>query len=161
MKNKNFRLLSPQTWAISGVIRDIKNYINWIKTIDNEKRNPNSLWYKFNMKHNIFYTIYFPITLPDEDAVLPDSIKRLRVVESLAPVHRYLDEELQFAEYIIPEFNQFYDDNNKPTLIYGIVYRFAFMTLSLKWVIYRLLILGGLIWAFTTYPIFKWLINLI
>lgn len=160
MKNK-FYPFRPSKWSIWMVIKDIKNYIDWIKTINREKANKKSLWYKFNMRHNYFYTIYFPLTLPDEDKALPDNIKRLRVVESLAPVHRYIDEELQFAEYIVPEFNQFYDEDNQPTLVYGIVYRFAFKRLSIGWVIYRLLVIGGLIWAFTTYPIIEWLKNLI
>jgi hypothetical protein len=159
--NTKFNPLNPNKWAIVTVIRDIKNYIDWIKTLNREKQNANSLWYKFNMKNNYFYTIYFPITLPDEDKALPDSIKRLRVVESLAPVHRYLDEDLQFAEYIVPEFNQFYDEDNKPTLTYGIVYRFAFKRLSVGWVISRLFLLGITIWALVTYPIIQWLISLI
>ena len=103
----------PKKWAISMVIKDITNYRAWIKTIKQEKENPNSLWHRFNMKHNDFYVIYFPMSLPEEDRALPDNIKRMRVVESLAPVHRYLDEDLEFAEYIVPEFNQFYDDNNQ------------------------------------------------
>lgn len=160
-KIKKANKFSLNNMPIVAVIRDIKNYVDWIKTIDKEKANPNSLWYRFNMKHNFFYTIYFPITLPDEDVALPDKIKRLRVVESLAPVHRYLDEDLQFAEYIVPEFNQFYDEDNKPTLVYGIVYRFAFKRLNLKYVISRLLFWGVTIWALFKYPVIEWLKNLI
>lgn len=141
-------------------IKDIQNYIDWIKTIDKEKLNPKSKWYKFNMNHNYFYTIYFVTALPDEDKVLPDNIKRLRLIELLSPVHRYLDEELQFAEYIIPEFNQFYDENNEPTLMYGIVYRFAFKKISIKWLISRTIILAALIWALIKFPVISFLINL-
>lgn len=143
------------------VINDLKNYSEWIKTINREKRKNDSMWNKYHMKHNFFYTIYFPIFLPEEDRVLPDSIKRLRVIETLAPVHRYIDEELQFAEFIVPEFNQFYDDENKPTLTYGIVYRFAFKRLSLKFVLYRLLFMGLFIWGLFKLPNIEWLKNLI
>jgi hypothetical protein len=142
-------------------IRDILNYIDWIKTIDKEKENPSSKWYKFHMKHNYFYTIYFQLALPEEDKALPDKIKRLRVVELLGPVHRYLDEDLQFAEYIIPEFNQFYDENNEPTLMYGIVYRFAFKKLSGTWFLTRTLGLSALIWLFVKYPIISWIYDFI
>ena len=138
-------------------IKDIQNYIDWIKTINKEKLDPNSKWYKFKMKHNYFYTIYFPISLPEEDRVLTDNIKRLRVVEILAPVHRYFDEELMFAEYIIPEFNQFFDDNNQPTLIYGIVYRFAFKKLSMRWLISRTIFTVALIWFIVEFPVFHWM----
>ncbi|NMC58106.1 MAG: hypothetical protein GYA51_01730 [Candidatus Methanofastidiosa archaeon] len=155
----------PKKWAVWMVIKDLQNYAAWIKIVDREKADPHSEYNKWGMKHNFFYTVYFPIRLPEEDRVLPDSIKRLRVVETLGPVHRYIDEELQFAEYIVPEFNQFYDDNNEPTLAYGIVYRFAFKRLSLKWVISRTIIMGLLTWALIKFPIIstvvEWLKNLI
>ncbi len=143
----------PKRWAIYMVIKDIVNYKAWRKTIKRENDNPKSLWHRFGMKHNYFYTVYFPLTLPEEDRALPDNIKRMRVVESLAPVHRYIDEDLEFAEYIVPEFNQFYDEENQPTLTYGIVYRFAFKRLSLAWAISRTLITGGLLFAFIKWPI--------
>lgn len=150
----------PRKWAISIVIKDIVNYREWIKTIKREKANPKSLWHKFGMKHNAFYVIYFPMTLPQEDQVLPDNIKRMRVVESLAPVHRYFDEDLQFAEYIVPEFNQFFDEENKPTLAYGIIYRFAFQRLSLGWVLSRSIFLGIFIWALLKWSIIGiWITN--
>lgn len=168
MKKNRLMLFRPKKWSIWMVIKDIKNYISWIKTVKKEKSNKNSKWYNFNMSHNYFYTIYFPLTLPEQDLALLDNIKRLRVVESLAPVHRYIDEDLQFAEYIVPEFNQFYDENNEPTLTYGIVYRFAFKRLSLGWIINRILINFGIVWVSIKYPILsialekiKWLINLI
>lgn len=160
MKRNKLYPFSPSKWAIRSVISDIKNYRDWIRTVDREKANIKSLWYKFGMKHNYFYTIYFPLTLPEEDRVLPDNIKRMRIVESLAPVHRYIDEDLQFAEYIVPEFNQFYEEN-EPTLTYGIVYRFAFKRLCLGWVISRTLIVGFLIWLLVNYPIIESVVQLI
>lgn len=153
MKKNRLCPFRPGKWAIWMVIRDIVNYFDWIKTIKKEKANPKSLWHKFGMNHNYFYTVYFPVTLPEEDKNLPEHLKRVRVVESTAPAHRYIDEDLKFAEYIVPEFNQFYDDNNMPTLTYGIVYRFAFKRLSLLWVISRILIWTGIIFSLVKWPI--------
>ncbi|HRT03212.1 MAG TPA: hypothetical protein P5513_04675, partial [Candidatus Diapherotrites archaeon] len=133
------------TLPIFEVIKDLYSYKKWIKVIKEERNNPNSKFNKFGLNANYFYILYVPISLPQEDSQLPDSIKRLRVVEMLAPIHQYLDNDLGFADYIIPEFNQFYDDNNNPTLTYGIVYRFAFKRLSIKWVITRLLFIIALI----------------
>jgi len=151
----------PKKWALSMVIKDISNYRAWIKTIKAEKANPDSLWHRFNMDHNDFYVIYFPMSLPEEDKALPDNIKRMRVVESLAPVHRYIDEDLNFAEYIVPEFNQFYDEDEKPTLTYGIVYRFAFKRLSLKWAISRTLLIGAITFVFIKWPLITMAIELV
>lgn len=161
MKKNRPHPFRPKKWALWMVIRDIRNYRDWIKTIKKEKENQNSLWHRFGMKHNAFYVIYFPMSLPDEDRHLPDNIKRMRVVESLAPVHRYFDEDLQFAEYIVPEFNQFYDDENQPTLTYGIVYRFAFKRLSLGWVISRSILIGAITWALVKWPVISSLVEFI
>jgi hypothetical protein len=149
----------PKKWALFKVIQDIINYRNWIKTCIQERDNPKSLWNKFGMKHNLFYIIYMHINLANEYKMLPDNIKRLKVVETLAPVHRYLDEDLGFAGYIVPEFNQFVDEDNEPTLAYGIIYRFAFKRLSLKWIINRSIILGLLIWGFSKYEILNIIIE--
>jgi hypothetical protein len=132
---------------IIEVIRDIRNYRKWIRTIKYEEANPNSKFNTFRLSHNYFYILYLPVTLAQENAVLPDNIKRLRVVEMLVPIHQYLDNDLGFADYIVPEFNQFYDEEGSPTLTYGIVYRFAFKKLSLKWVLSRALFLAASIWA--------------
>ena len=157
-KTKNsFRLPIVDAW------KDFKNYLEWIKIIKNERDDPNSLYNKYDIKHNFFYNIYLGITLPQEDSVLPSKIKRMRVVESLAAVHRYIDVDLGFAEYIVPEFNQVVDDEGNETLTYVIVYRFAFKKLSLMFIIKRLLILGGVYLLATKLPwekIYTWISSL-
>ncbi|HPI82009.1 MAG TPA: hypothetical protein PK122_02145 [Candidatus Paceibacterota bacterium] len=144
---KNKKIRKRFSLPLIEVIRDIRSYRKWINAIREERANPNSKFNKFELNANYFYVLYLPITLPQEDAALPDNIKRLRVVENLAPIHQYLDNDLGFADYIVPEFNQFYDEDNNPTLTYGIVYRFAFKKLSLKWVLSRTLFLAAAIFA--------------
>lgn len=137
MKN---RIANFFRWiSLYEVRRDLSNYLDWIRIISRERDNPDSKFNKFRMNHNLFYIIYFPISLPEEDRELPDKIKRLRVIESLKPVHLYLDDELGFAEYLVPEFSQFFDDENNPTLTYGIIYRFGFKRFSLSWLIKRVI----------------------
>lgn len=144
---KNKKIRKRFSLPLIEVIRDIRSYRKWINAIREERANPNSKFNKFELNANYFYVLYLPITLPQEDAALPDNIKRLRVVENLAPIHQYLDNDLGFADYIVPEFNQFYDEDNNPTLTYGIVYRFAFKKLSLKWVLSKILFLAAAIFA--------------
>jgi len=156
---KKLHPFNPKKWAVWMVYRDIENYIDWIRTINKQKRNPQSLWHKFSLSHNDFYIVYLIVTLPEETRTLPDNLKRLRLIESLAPVNRYIDEDLGFAEYIVPEFNQFYDDENTPTLSYGIVYRYAFKRLSLGWAISRTIIVGLLIFLFVRFPIINTIIE--
>jgi hypothetical protein len=146
---------------ILGVIKDIQNYRTWIKTIQAEACDSNSKFNKFGLDFNFFYVLYMSVSLPQEDANLPENIRRLRLIEILAPLHQYLDSDLGFAGSIIPEFNQFYDEERNPTLTYGIIYRFAFDTLSLKWVITRSIFTGLAIWALVKWPILSWLFETI
>ena len=101
---------------IIGVIRDISNYRSWMRTIRIEAENPNSKFNAFNLNFNYFYVLYVPVSLPEEKFNLPENVKRLRLMEILAPIHQYLDMDLGFAGSIVPEFNQFYDEEGNPTL---------------------------------------------
>ena len=163
-KRSGFRLFKPHTWGIVKVYRDFENYNDWKKTIKAEESNLSSKYNKWKLNRNSFYNVYFTMDIDETEAQLPEQIKRLRLMETLAPLHLYLDEELGFAECLTPEFNQFYDDEGNPTLTYLIAYRFSFNKFSISWLIKFLLKLGVLITAivlFFKYNIFEWLVNLI
>lgn len=128
-------LFKPSTWGIVKVYRDIENYRDWIKTIKREEANFKSNYSKWKLNHNKLYTVYFTMDIDENELALPEEIKRLRIIESLAPLHRYFDEDLGFAECLVPEFNQFFDEKGNPTLTYLVAYRFAFNKLSLGWVL--------------------------
>ena len=146
---------------IIRVWRDIENYRSWIKVIKEEALNPQSKLNKYKIDYNYFYILYFSVSLPETDFNLPENIKRLRLMEILVPVHQYLDEELGFAGNIVPEFNQFFDDEDNPTLTYGAIYRFAFDRLNLQYVITRTIGLIAAIWILTKYPIISGIFELI
>ena len=128
-------LFKPRTWGVGKVLNDIQNYKDWIRVIKREESNANSNYSKWKLSHNYFYTLYFTHQMEQTEAQLPENIMKLRMIESLAPLHRYLDEDLGFAGYITPSFNQFYDDDNEPTLTYLVMYRFSFDQLSIWWFI--------------------------
>jgi hypothetical protein len=128
-------LFKPVSWGLYKVYKDIKNYLDFVKTIKKEKANRDSKFNNWKLKTSYFYSIYFTYDLDETEENLPDNIKRLRIVESLAPLHIYLDEELGFAECLVPEINQFFNDKDEPTLTYLVMYRFAFNKLSINWLI--------------------------
>jgi hypothetical protein len=136
---KDMALFKPSTWGVVKVYRDIENYRDWIRVIKSEAVNPNSKFNAWNLSHNFFYTLYFTHVIDETEAQLPERIMRLRMIEAMAPLHRYLDEELGFAGNLVPEFNQFYDEEGVPTLTYLVAYRFAFNKLSFYWVVKFLL----------------------
>lgn len=145
-------IFKVKSWGLYKACVDLKNYVDFIKTMKKERNDVNSKFNKWNLKLNYFYNIYFTYDMDDTEANLPENVKKLRLVESLAPLHLYLDEDLGFAECLVPEINQFYNDKNEATLTYLIIYRFAFNKLSIGWlvkwsVIISLLISAGWMWG--------------
>lgn len=121
-----------------NIYKDIYNYISWIRTIKREKKNPKSKYNKYGLNHNAFYNLYIVVNLENEETQLDAHNKRLRVIEKMAPINRYLDDDLKFAGNLVPEFNQVYEkDTNSPIETYVLLYRYAFDVLSPKWVITR------------------------
>lgn len=128
-------IFKPSTWGISQVIRDLINYRDLGRSLKAERANKDSKFNKWKLQFNQFYTIYFTMDIDENEAKLPEHIKRMRIIESLANLNIYLDEELGFAECLSPEFSQFYDGEGNPTLTYLIAYRFVFNKLSIGWMI--------------------------
>lgn len=140
----NLKFLYPRNWGIVKVYRDFENYADWIKTIKREQKNPNSKFNQWKLNRNYFYNVYTTVSLDDVDMQTTEIVQRLKIIEMLNPVHRYLDEELGFAECLTPEFNQFIDDKGNKTLTYLVVYRFSFNKFSINWLLRWMFIIGAL-----------------
>jgi hypothetical protein len=164
-KMKALDWIKPRNWGLIKVYRDFENFSDWKKTIKKEQSDPKSKFNKWKLQRTKLYDIYITISLDESDDPLPENVKRVKVLESLNPLNRYLDEELGFAECLTCEFNQFEDDKGKPTLSYLIVYRFIFNKFSLKWLIKFIFKLAILIFFIIRFDLlislFTWLSNLI
>ena len=167
MKTKNniFNFLKPKNWGIVKIYRDFENFADWKKTIRREEANPISKFSKWKMQRTSLYDVYLIVNLEEEDYALPEVVKRTKILESLAPINRYLDEDLGFAECLNVEFNQFQDDNGKLTLSYLIVYRFRFDKFSLKWLAKFIIVTGAVIFFAIRFDLIKqfvsWLLGVI
>lgn len=157
MKTKSniFNFLKPRNWGLVKVYRDFENFADWKKTIRREEANPSSKFSKWKMQRTGLYDVFLIINLEEQDYALPEIVKRTKILESLSPVNKYLDEDLGFAECLNVEFNQFEDDNGKLTLSYLIVYRFAFKKFSLKWLAKFIIITGALIFLLVRNDLIK------
>ena len=142
------KLFNPKQYPIYKAYKDIKNYIDFIKTIKREKSDPNSQLNKYNIKINKIYNLYFQVSLSDADSQLPENLKSMALIEKIAPINKYLDQDLDFGEYLVPEFNQFLDEKGNKSNSFGIVYYFEFNQISLKWIIKWLLIIGLIIYFY-------------
>jgi len=159
LKNKRWDFL-----GLRAAWNDLVQYREWIKIIGKEEKNPKSIYNKYNMGRNSFYNIFVIITLPQEDSVLPFEIQKIRAIESSAPINRYLDETLQFGEYLVPEFNHVYTEEGEPTSSFLFMYSFQFTTISFIWILKRLLGLFIISYVVTKSPwdkIFTWISGLI
>lgn len=145
MKTK-LKWYNYKRWPIYTAYKDIKNYIIFIKTIKKEEKNPNSIYNKFGLKRNKIFNIYFQANLNENDVQLPETMKTMALIEKISPINKYLDETLDFGEYLVPEFNHFLDDKGEPTRTFGIVYYFEFNQISIKWIIKYSILLGLLIY---------------
>ena len=151
--------LKPRNWGIVKVYRDFENFNDWRRIIKKEEADPKSNYNRWKLEHTKLFDVYTIVTLEDVDAQLPEAVQRTKVVESLNPLNRYLDEDLGFAECLNIEFNQFQDDQGKPTLSYLIVYRFNFKKFSIKWLIKFIVITGGLIFVILRFDLIPLLIT--
>jgi hypothetical protein len=154
-----FNWLKPRNWGLIQVIRDFENFNDWKRVIKKEEANPQSNFNRWKLERTKLYDIYTIVNLDEADANLPEAVQRTKVIESLNPLHRYLDEGLGFAECLNAEFNQFEDDEGKPTLSYLIVYRFNFNKFSIKWLIKFVVITGGIIFAILYFNLIPLLIS--
>ncbi len=159
LKTDMFNFLKPKNWGIVKVYRDLENFADWKRTVRREEANPNSKFSKWNMQRTAFYDIYVIINLEEEDYNLPEVVKRTKILESLSPINRYLDEDLGFAECLDIEFNQFEDEKGVLTLSYLILYRFRFEKFSLKWIIKSLIILGVIIFFIVRFDLIQQFIS--
>lgn len=137
--------LKPSSWSIVKVYRDFENFFDWKRTIKKELANKKSLLNNWRISHTKLYDLYVTVSLDETDALLPEVIKRTKILEILNPLNKYLDEDLGFAGCLTCEFNQFVDDQNNPTLTYLIVYRFNFEKFSLLWLLKFVAIITALV----------------
>ena len=155
---KIFDWLKFRNWEIVKVYRDFENFNDWKKTIKREKANPKSLFNRWKLQHTKLYDVFVVISLEDADAQLPEDVQRTKVIEMLNPLHRYLDDDLKFAECLDCEFNQYVDDKGVNTLSYLIVYKFHWVKFSIKWLLKFLIINGTLLFVILKFDLINKLV---
>jgi len=161
MKPSFFKRFGFSNWGLVKAYRDIENFLDWKRTIDKQVADPKSQYNKWGLEHTKLYDIFTTVSIDEQYGSLPEQIQRTQLVEMLNPLHRYLDDDLGFAECLNCEFNQFVDEKEKPTLSYLIVYRFNFNKLSITWIAKMLILLGVLSYgAFHLSTIVAWLSSL-
>jgi hypothetical protein len=80
--------------------REISNWFYIRKIIRNSKNEEH--WKKFNLRAGYIGQIYTVVNLREEDMGEEENVQRMRVVEKIEPIGKYLD-SLGLSEVIYPE----------------------------------------------------------
>ena len=136
-------------YPFKKIIVDIKNYFFLRKVI--KKNSETFEWNKLKLRVDWLGRIYTVVNLPPEVIYSPDAPDEIRpayVLEESRPINEYLT-RLNLQEIVSPKIEAV-----EGSISYLIVYSPYFQKLSLKWLIYRILIVLVLIWAQHKFSIF-------
>ena len=132
--------------------KDFSNFFKFRREIRNEFKIRDSKFNKFGLKYNrLGNIVYVQINCTDEDFMNAyyDAEKMLDI--KLAPIVSYLSSELGWGDYLVPQISNFVDDDNNPTLSYGVLFLFTgyklTMTNALFGILGILAFLGVGLWA--------------
>jgi hypothetical protein len=146
-------------YPFKRVVIDIKNYL-YIRRIIKKNRDTIE-WQKFKLRVDWIGRIYTVINLPPEVLYSPDTPEEIRpayVLEESKPLNEYLT-SLNLQEIILPSINPIPSSTS-----YLLTYTPYFQRLSLRWILYRTILLLVLIWTQVKFGFLGWvgsqLINL-
>ena len=113
-------------------------------------------WERYKLRVDWLGRIYTVVNLPPEVIYSPDSPEEIRpayVLEESRPLNEYLT-GLNLQEVIAPSITPIPN-----SVSYLIVYSPYFQKLSLKWIIYRLILLLVLWWTQYKFGFISWIIG--
>ncbi len=141
-------------YPFKRVITDINNYFFIKKTI---KKNKGTIeWEKFKLRVDWIGRIYTVVNLPPEVIYSPDSPDEIRpayVLEESRPLNEYLT-RLNLQEVIIPKISPI-----DSSISYLIVYTPYFQRLSIRWIIYRIILILLLTWLQYKFGFISWILG--
>ena len=137
-------------------IRDFKNFLQFKKDVNSEMKRANSKMTRFNIKKNgLGNILYVQINCTDADLMNNDYDYDRMLLMRMKPIVDYLSQELGWGEYLVPQINNFVDDDGNPSLSYGVLFIFTGYSLTMtKFLIYSIMsmcALGAGIWSLFHY----------
>lgn len=135
---------------------DIKNFFRFRKDIKRELAEPKSGMNNLGIKRNWLGNIlYMQINCTDTDLMNAGYDFDRMVMIKLKPAVQYLGQDLGWSEYLVPQVNNFVDEEGNPTLSYGILFIYTgyrmTLTKALLWMLGMLGTIGIGVWALCRY----------
>ena len=135
-------------------IMDLKNFFKFRRAIKREMLEPksgmNTLGLKRNWLGNIIYT---QINCSDTDLMNADYNFDRMIMTKLKPIVNYLGQDLGWSDYLVPQVSNFVDEEDNPSLSYGVLFIFTGYSLTLTKLLFSTITLLALIGG----GIFCWL----
>lgn len=121
---------------------DFKNFFKFKKDISRELREPKSGMNTLGIKRNwIGNILYIQINCTENDLMNADYNFDRMVMTKLKPIVQYLGKDLGWSDYLVPQVNNFVDEDNNPSLSYGVLFVFTGYSLTLTKLLYAMLFL--------------------
>ena len=135
---------------------DIKNFFRFRKDIKRELAEPKSGMNNLGIKRNWLGNIlYMQINCTDADLMNAGYDFDRMVMIKLKPAVEYLGKDLGWSEYLVPQVNNFVDEEGNPTLSYGVLFIYTgyrmTLTKALLWMLGMFGTIGIGIWALCRY----------
>lgn len=144
-----------EDWSFIVSIKDIINFrrfkkdMQWQASIRDSKFNR----YKLNLNW-IGNVVYYQLNCTEEDLQHFDFHSDIMIMYKMQPVINYMN-ELGWSEYLIPQVNNFIDEQGNTSLSYGIMLVFTPFKFRLYKLITWPLIFGGI--GFGIFELIKYL----
>ena len=137
-------------------IKDFSNFFKFRKMIRKEFKIRDSKFNKYNLKYNwLGNIVYVQINCTEEDFMNAYYDEEKMLDMKLAPIVSYLSSDLGWGDYLTPQISNFVDDDNNPSLSYGVLFIFTgyrlTLTKALFGMLFSLAALGVGIWAILHY----------
>lgn len=125
-------------------IKELYYWFKLIKVINKNKSRPD--WKRMNFRIGWVYQIYTVINLKDEYMGEEEDVKKMRVLEKIAPINKYVASLSDFVKDSV-RLEIVHEPNTKSWVV---IYWPLFNYFSLWWVLKRIII------GFSAYFIIKW-----
>lgn len=137
-------------------LMDIINFFKFKRDIKNEYYLRDSKFNYFKLKRNwLGNIIYLQLDFTDEDLMNANYDSETMVMKRIQPIIEYLSRELDWGDYLTPQISNFVDEDDNPSLSYGILFVFTPYRLTLGKFIMNLVVtaglIGGIIWGLNSF----------
>lgn len=133
-------------------LMDLINFFKFRKHMKQEFYTRDSKFNKFKLKRNwLGNIVYLQLNCTDEDLMNANYDSETMVMKKIQPIVEYLSRELDWGDYLTPQISNFVDENEEPSLSYGILfiytpYRLTFTKFIMNAFV-TIALISGIVWG--------------